>query len=196
MRIIGLTGGIGTGKSEVARILEELGAVVIDADRLGHEAYMPHTETWQQLVTTFGEEVVNANDTIDRARLGAIVFNDPQARSKLDAIVHPRIADLAGRRISELRVQETGTIVLEAALLVEAGWEYLVDEIWVTYAPEEEVVDRLKQRDGLSELEVRARMSTQLPFYDRAKHGQVIIKNTATLKELRAKVKTLWKHRQ
>lgn len=196
MRIIGLTGGIGTGKSEVSRILAELGAVVIDADSLGHEAYLPHTETWGQIVAAFGEEVVGANGTIDRASLGAIVFNDPQARSKLDAIMHPRIADLASMRISELRVQETGTIVLEAALLVEAGWGHLVDEIWVMYAQEEEIVERLKRRDGLPDLEVRKRMSSQMPFGDRAKHGQVIIKNTATLLELRAKVEILWKHSQ
>ena len=196
MRVIGLTGGIGTGKSEVSRILEELGAVVISADHLGHEAYRPHTETWQKVVDTFGEEVVGADSEIDRKRLGAIVFADPPARAKLDSIVHPQIAELARRKIAELRRQETGTIVLEAALLIEAGWDSLVDEVWIIYASEEAVLERLERRNHLSEVEIRNRISSQLPFEERAKHGQVIIENTATLKELRAKIAGLWKSRQ
>lgn len=196
MRVIGLTGGIGTGKSEVSRILEELGAVVISADHLGHEAYSPHTETWRKVVDAFGEEVVGADGQIDRKRLGAIVFANPPARAKLNSIVHPQIAELARRKIAELRCQEADTIVLEAALLIEAGWDSLVDEVWITCALEETVLERLKRRNHQSEAEIRSRISSQLPFEERAKHGQVIIENTATLKELRAKVEGLWKSRQ
>ena len=195
MRVIGLTGGIGTGKSEVSRILEELGAVVISADLLGHEAYKPHSKTWQKMVNAFGEEIVGPNGEIDRKRIAATVFSNPQARAKLNSIVHPQITKIARERIGALRRQGVDTIVLEAAILVEAGWDSLVDEIWVTHATEETVLERLKKRDHLSEDEIRGRIKAQLTYEERAKHGHVIIDNTATLKELRTKVEKLWKSR-
>ena len=196
MRVIGLTGGIGTGKSEVSRILRELGSVVISADMLGHETYKPNTETWQQVVDAFGKEVVGANGEIDRKRLGEIVFSDPKARAKLDSIMWPQITKLARQRIENLRRQETDTIVLEAAVLIEAGWDSLVDEVWITYSPKDVVLERLKGRSGLSEGQIRDRVNAQLPYEELVKHGQVIIDNTATLKELQAKVETLWERRK
>ncbi len=170
--------------------------MVISADMLGHETYKPNTETWQQVVDAFGKEVVGANGEIDRKRLGEIVFSDPKARAKLDSITWPQITKLARQRIENLRRQETDTIVLEAAVLIEAGWDSLVDEVWITYSPKDVVLERLKGRSGLSEGQIRDRVNAQLPYEKRIKHGQVIIDNTATLKELRAKVETLWERRK
>ena len=195
MRVIGLTGGIGTGKSQAARILEELGAVVVNADLLGHQAYEPDTETWQQIVDAFGPGVVGPEGEIDRKRLGRIVFSSPGAKSKLDAIVWPQIAMLARKQIESLLKQETDTIVLEAAVLVEAGWDFLVDEVWVTHAPRELVRQRLKFRDGLTTEEIDRRIEAQIPFEERLKEGYVPIENASTLEALRDRVQTLWRRR-
>ena len=136
MLVIGLTGGIGTGKSEVSRILREMGAVVIDADKVGHETYAANSETWRVVVATFGEDVVLPDGQIDRQALSSIVFDDSVAVEKLNAIMHPRMAKLLEVRIQQHR-EVRADVVLEAALLVEAGWNSLVDEVWVVTAPEE-----------------------------------------------------------
>ena len=195
MQVIGLTGGIGTGKSQAARILQELGAVVINADVLGHLAYMSNTETWQQLVDSFGPEVVGPEGEIDRKRLGRIIFSDPGAKAKLDAIAWPQIAILARRQIDNLRKQETDTIVLEAAVLVEAGWDTLVDEVWVTHAPRNLVRQRLKLRDGLTTEEIDRRIDAQFSLEERLKEGYIPIENSSTPEALRDRVTTLWRRR-
>ncbi|MBM3926249.1 MAG: dephospho-CoA kinase [SAR202 cluster bacterium] len=196
MKVIGLTGGIGTGKSAVAQILQELGAVLISADRLGHEAYKPNTETWRKVVDAFGPQVAAPSGEIDRRRLGAIVFADPKALKKLNAIVHPQIRRLAEQKLEELRKQKIDTIVVEAALLFEAGWDSLVDEVWVTYAPEDIVLKRLQVRDGLTKQEVQNRIKSQIPFDERAKRSSVIINNSGTPEQLREQVLKLWVSRQ
>ena len=193
--VIGLTGGIATGKSEVSRILRELGATIIDADRLGHEAYQPRTPAWQDVVDTFGEGILQSSGEIDRTRLGAIVFSDPDAREKLNSIMHPRMAEMIQERIGHLRHGGTRVVVLEAALLVEAGWESLVDEIWVTYSPEETVVARLRQRNNLSEEEIRGRIDSQLTFEATSRRAQVEVRNTGSVDHLRKEVESLWRTR-
>ncbi len=134
MKVIGLTGGIGSGKSTVSRFLGEMGAVVLDADKVGHQAYQPGTETWKELVAAFGEDIVAPDSTIDRRKLGAIVFADPEALARLNRIVHPRMFDMMKAQIEEYRGQGTEVVVLEAAILLEANWTPLVDEVWVTVA--------------------------------------------------------------
>ena len=195
MLVIGLTGGIGTGKSEAARILCELGARVIDADRVGHEAYRPDSDAWGEVVEAFGEGVLSPTGEIDRKRLGDIVFGNPQAREKLDAIMHPRIAQMVQRKISQLEHEGAGVVVLEAALLLEAGWDSLVDEIWITQCPEETVVERLRRRNNFSEKEVRQRIGSQFPEEERAPHAHVLVPNEGSLDELRKGVSSLWESR-
>ena len=192
MLVIGLTGGIGTGKSEVSRVLRALGAEVIDADRVGHEAYRPHSQAWVEVVAAFGEAVVQPSGEIDRKRLGAIVFGDSSAMQKLNSIMHPRMADLIRDRIAQFRGEGKEVVVVEAALLVEAGWDYLVDEVWVTYSPESAVVQRLQQRNGYSEEEVRRRVGSQLAFEERSKSAQVVVRNTGDVVQLQREVESLW----
>ena len=194
MIVIGLTGGIGTGKSEVARFLEELGAVLVSADKLAHEAYRPGTETWQEVVDAFGDGVLLPNGEIDRRKLGPIVFADPGALARLNAIVHPRIYAMAEARIREHRAGDAPAVVLEGALIIEAGWTPLVDEVWMTAAPEDEVVERLRARGHLPE-EARARMRTQMPASERARHAQVIIDNAGDKASLRQRVLEVWEQR-
>lgn len=192
MIVIGLTGGILTGKSTVSEMLAQRGAVIIDADKIGHEAYKPHTETWQQVIETFGREILRENGEIDRKKLGEIVFNNPQALARLNEIMHPQMHSMMREEIERLRGEEVEMVVLDAAVLIEANWTDLVDEVWVTVAPEETAVKRLQNRGGLTKDEARARIRSQISFEERAKHADVIIDTDCELAEVEARVEELW----
>ena len=195
MIVIGLTGGIGSGKSEVSRVLNELGAEIIDADRVGHEAYQPHTKTWEALVAAFGEGILQPGGEVDRKALGSIVFSSPDALARLNAIVHPRMREMMRERLDERRARGVSVVVIEAAVLLEAGWDSLVDEVWVTTATEESVVQRISQRNNLPEEEIRKRINSQLKNEERVRRATVVIKNSDGLKELRQRVRELWDDR-
>ena len=197
MRVIGLTGGIGTGKSLVAHMLGELGAEVIDADRIGHEAYTPHTPVWKEVVQAFGEEILQPSGEIDRKRLGSIVFSDPKELARLNSIMHPRMAEMIHQRVVELEGQGAETVVVEAAVLVEAGWDKLpwVDEVWVTRSDEEQVVARIKERNNLPDEEIRKRIGSQLPFEERSRNAQVVVDNSGAIDELKEAVESIWESR-
>jgi len=192
MIVIGLTGGILSGKSTISQMLAEKGAVIIDADKIGHEVYKPHTKTWQELVDAFGNSILKQNMEIDRKKLGDIVFNDSQALARLNEIVHPQMHSMMREEIERLRGEGVDTVVLEAAVLIEANWTDLVDEVWVALAPEEVAVKRLQNRGGLSEEQARARIRSQLSPEERAKHADVIIDTDCELSQVRAKVAELW----
>jgi dephospho-CoA kinase len=192
MKVIGLTGGIGSGKSTVSQLLHELGAVVLDADRIGHEAYKPNTETWLEVVSAFGRQILTSNGEIDRRRLAQIVFSDPESLARLNQIVHPRMYEMMKTQIEEFRRQGVKVVVLEAAILLEADWTPLVDEVWVTVTPEHEVVKRTVERTGLPEEQVIARIRSQLSSEERTKHANVIINNDGSIDELKVKIKELW----
>ena len=192
MKIIGLTGGIGSGKSTVSQFLAELGAVVIDTDKVGHEAFKPGTESWQRVVAAFGRSIVTADGNIDRKKLGEIVFDSPVELLKLEQIIHPAISEIVIARIEEYRQQGVKVVVLEVPLLVEAGWASLVNEVWVTTAPEPVILRRLEERTGMTEQESLARMRSQLPSEERLKHADTVIDTNCTLDELRKKIKELW----
>lgn len=195
MLVIGLTGGIGTGKSEVARILAKLGAVVISADQVGHDAYTPNSEIWQEVVNTFGSGILQPSGEIDRKKLGAIVFSNPQQLAKLNGIMHPRMARMVAKRIDRLRADGVSVAVVEAALLFEAGWDSLVEEAWVTDSPAELVVHRIQARNGLSEAEVRKRIESQMPAAERLSRATVVVDNTGDMDALERTVKSLWDSR-
>ena len=194
MLVIGLTGGIGTGKSLVSRMLQEHGATIIDADLVGHEAYTPHTETWQVVVDTFGD-VLAEDGQIDRRKLGAIVFSDPKQLEKLNAIMHPRMYKMIEERIQGHQAGGAETIVVEAAILIEAKWTPLVDEVWVTTAPEDHVIDRIKGRNNMGEDAARARINSQMSSEERVRHANVSIANDGSMDQLRDTVDGLWDSR-
>jgi dephospho-CoA kinase len=197
MKVIGLTGGIASGKSTVSQFLKELGAVTIDADKVGHEAFKPNTETWREVVDAFGKEILNPDGEIDRQKLGKIVFGDSQALTRLNQIVHPRIYALVKARIEDYRRKGVGVVVLEAPLLFEVDRPSLladeVDEVWVTVAPEAVVLRRLKNKTGLSEPQSLARIRSQLTSEERLKHADVVIDTDCGLDELKARVEKLWR---
>ncbi len=195
MFVIGLTGGIGTGKTHVSRLLEGLGAAVVNADLLGHEVYTPHSEGWHAVVNAFGDRVVAENGEIDRRALGGIVFSDEESLQRLNAIMHPRIYALAEQRLNALSHEGEKTAVLEAALLIEAKWTPLVNEVWVTVSPEADVISRLQQRNNLDEDAARSRIYSQMPQAERVEHADVVIENNGTLEDLSSEVQNLWNRR-
>ncbi|HEY82942.1 MAG TPA: dephospho-CoA kinase [Dehalococcoidia bacterium] len=192
MKVIGLTGGIGSGKSTVSRFLAELGAKVINADKIGHKLFQPDTEAWREVVVAFGRGILATDGSIDRKKLGAIVFADPEALAKLNRIMHPRIREAVQAQLERYRSQGVAVAVVEAPLLVEAEWTSLVDEVWVTTASEATILKRLKKRAGLSEPESRARIRSQLASEERIKQADVVIDTDCSLDELKAKVRELW----
>lgn len=192
MKVIGLTGGIGSGKSTISRFLAELGAVVIDADKVGHEVFNPGTEAYRDVISEFGKEILSPTGEIDRKKLGAIVFNDAEALNRLNKIMHPRMYQMIEHQIEELRKKRVDVVVLEAAVLIEAKWFPLVDEVWVTVTPESAVVKRLKEQRGLAEEQTLARVRSQLSQEERLKYADVVINNIGDLDEVKAKIKELW----
>ena len=194
MLVIGLTGGIGTGKSQVSRTLEALGAEIVNADLLGHEAYRPNTEPWQEIVESFGQDVLAPGGEVDRKALGAVVFADPKALARLNAIVHPSIHRMVQARIAESAAVGRTVMVVEAAVLLEANWTDLVDEVWVTSSSEDRVVPRLLSR-GLDEEAALRRIRSQMGQSERERHADALIKNDGTLEDLKERVRNLWNRR-
>lgn len=200
MKVIGLTGGIGSGKSTVSRFLRELGAVVIDTDALWHEALEPGKDVWRQVVAVFGEGILGPDREIDRRKLGAIVFGDARARDRLDRIMHPWMYEAVRARLEEYRRQGVAVVVLEIPLLVEVPL-YMrahqpsltdeVDEVWVTVALEATVIRRLEEK-GLAREEALARIRSQISSEERLKHADVVIDTDCSLEELRTRVRELW----
>ena len=192
MKVIGLTGGIGSGKSTVSRLLAELGAVIIDADKVGHEAFKPDTEGWREVAAAFGRQILAADGKIDRKKLGEIVFGNPDSLERLNRIMHPRIHNMVKAQLEKYHRQGVEVVVLEAPLLIESGWASTVDEVWVTVASRAAVLRRLQERAGLSQPESLARIRSQLSPEERARHADVIIDTDCDLDELKSRVKELW----
>ncbi len=190
--VIGLTGGIGTGKSEAARHMVALGAKLIDADVVGHEAYRPQAEAWTRVVEAFGEGILGPDNEIDRRSLGAIVFSDPEQLARLNVIMHPLMAGMVQDRIDTHRDGGTGVVVVEAALLFEAGWNSLVQEVWVTDSPVDVVVERLALRNGMNEEEARRRVSSQMSREERLERADFVIDNSADVEAMCRAIDELW----
>ena len=192
MRSIGLTGGIASGKSTVVSALGELGAETIDADRLGHATYEPGTETFRAVVAAFGDELVAEDGTIDRAVLGRKVFGKPEEMKRLTDIVWPGIRALAAAELDRLKAAGAGVAVLEAAVLIEAEWQDLVDEVWVVSVSREAARERLMARNQLSAEQADARIDSQIGNEERLAHADVVIDTDCPLAEVQERVRRAW----
>jgi dephospho-CoA kinase len=192
MKIIGLIGGIGSGKSTVAGFLTELGAMVIDLDKIGHEALEPDGKAWRQVAGAFGKKILAPGGEIDRAKLGDIVFKDPKALLRLNSITHPVIDSIVAEKIEQSRRQVVKVLVMEAAVMLEAGKTLQAEELWVTVSSEDTVLSRLSKRSGYSEKESKTRISAQLSNEERVKQADVVIDTDCTLEELKSRVKVEW----
>jgi dephospho-CoA kinase len=171
-----------------------MGAVVMDADKVGHEVFQPGTEGWKDVVNTFGSEILTDYGEINRKKLAEIVFNNPEALSKLNQIIHPRAHDLVKSRLNDYRKQGVEVVVLEVVLLIEAKWTDLVDEVWVIVASEDKVVNRLKQQRGMSKEEILVRIGSQMSNDERVKYADVVIRNDDDIDKLKLNIKELWEN--
>lgn len=190
--MLGLTGGIASGKSTVAALLTELGARVICADTLAREVVAPGTEGLAAVVARFGADYRTAEGGLDRARLGRRVFADPEARRDLEAILHPLIRQAFAEAVARVRAEEPDAVVVyDAPLLIEAGADREVDRVIVVQVDEAEQVRRLMARDGLAEAEALARIRAQLPAAERLRHADLVIDGTAPRERIRERLAAL-----
>lgn len=194
MTVIGLTGGIASGKSTAAQLLGTMGAAIVDGDRLGHRVYEPGTPGFEKVVNAFGHDLVAADGTIDRRVLGGKVFGSPDERKRLEGIVWPEIRRLAIEEFKRLKKENKSRhIVFEAAVLIEANWMDLVDEVWVVSVRPEIAIERLRERNGLTAEQAQARLDSQLSNRERERHADVKIDNSEGLDQLQARVERAWK---
>mgnify|MGYP000103090185 CR=1 FL=1 len=183
--LVGLTGGIASGKSTVIRYLRDNGYSIIDADKLGHRVLEPGTHGYKKVVETFGKGILHPEGTVNRPALGKIVFLDPQKLKRLNEISHPIIADMIQKEYEKLVSDCVRKIVfLEAAILIEANWHKVCQHIWVVTLDPAIAIQRLQARDGLSYIEANARLEAQLAPEDRLAYADLILKNDATKEDL------------
>ncbi|MDN5345512.1 MAG: dephospho-CoA kinase [Clostridia bacterium] len=194
MFIIGLTGGIASGKSTVAGILQGLGARVIDTDQVAREVVRPGQPAYQEIVAAFGRGILRPDGSLDRQALGRIVFSDAVAREVLNAVTHPRIREEVRAKIATLRQREPeAVVVIEAPLLLEAGMTDMVDAIWVVTAPAEVRLKRLMERDNLSLEEAASRLRAQMGERERLRYATRVIPTGGDLAATRASVLAAWR---
>jgi dephospho-CoA kinase len=189
MKIIALTGGIGSGKSSVSAILRELGAEVIELDQLAHE--VRDTIARPEVIAAFGSKILTPRGTIDRHKLAQIVFDDPQALQKLDRIIYPKTDAEIERRLGQLKAQGAEVVFVEVPVFSTAVWLAQADRVWIVKTSRDITLKRLAGR-GMSEADALARIANQTPAEEHFKKNRVIIENDATRRELRAKVAKLW----
>ena len=193
MYVIGLTGGIGTGKSVVAEILREQGAEILNADLVGHEAYLPGAPAHEDIVAEFGQDVVAEDGTIDRKKLGPIVFSSPDKLARLNAITHPRMKEMMREKLTEAEREGTRVVVLEAALLFDASWDDLTDEVWVTVVDAETAARRASERSGIPVEQVLDRIQkAQMASDERIRRSDIVIDTSGTLEDTRQRTIEAW----
>mmetsp|Transcript_22288 Transcript_22288/g.37285 ORF Transcript_22288/g.37285 Transcript_22288/m.37285 type:complete len:204 (-) Transcript_22288:133-744(-) len=196
MLVIGVTGGICSGKSTVVSTTESIGAKIIDADKLGHQTYVPGTICYENLVKEFGSSIVSENGEINRRALGSLVFSDPSKMLALNSIVWPEIRVLIENRLQELEGEGAEVVVLEAAVMIEAGWQDLVTTLWVVGVDREVARDRLMKRNSLSEVEALKRIDSQISNEERCGKANLVIENNdsgGSLDEFQERVRELYR---
>lgn len=192
MAVVGLTGGICSGKSLVAAMFARLGATVIDADQVAHELVEPGQPLFEAVASAFGREVIGTDGRLDRRGLGAIVFADPEARRRLEAILHPAIIKECERRIRQAEGSGTAVCFVDAALLIESGWHARCDAVILVEAREAVQLDRLMGSRGLSRDEAMLRIRSQMPQHEKRRHAHYVIENDGALETTERQVKAVW----
>lgn len=184
MQVIGLTGGIASGKSTILETLKKMGAVVISADEVAHTATQPGKPAWEDIVRFFGTGILNDDKTINRKKLGEIVFNNRQYLQKLNEITHPRVKEMFKNSLKEIKEKNPDAIVvLEIPLLYEAGLEKICDEVWVVWVNRENQIRRLMAREGIDREEAIKRIEAQLPLDEKARRADFVIDNNKNVQE-------------
>jgi dephospho-CoA kinase len=184
MKIIGLTGGIASGKSTVSKTLKELGAYIIDADETAHSVIEPHRPAWTDIVAAFGADILNPDETINRDKIGQIVFRDHEQLIRLNHITHPRIMESFKDDFQKIKAANPkAVVVLEVPLLYETFMERMCDEVWVVWVDHETQVKRLMERNHYSQEEAERRINSQIPLDEKAHRADVVINNQGSIME-------------
>lgn len=184
MKVIGLTGGIASGKSTVSKTLKELGAYIIDGDETAHSVIEPHKPAWRDMLDTFGRDILNPDDTIDRDKMGAIVFGNPDQLARLNQITHPRIMESFKEDYRRIKAANPNAIlVLEIPLLYETFMDRMCDEVWVVWVDYETQLKRLMDRNHYSLEEAKSRIESQIPLDEKAHRADVVINNCGSIQE-------------
>lgn len=192
--VLAVTGGIASGKSVVARMLESLGAPVIDTDILARRVVEPEKPAWKDIVTYFGEEVLGENGHLNRKKLSAIVFRDPVKRKKLESFTHPIIMEALAKQVNEIAKKDPEAIIQAVVpLLIEINHQGYFHKVLVVHIPKEIQIERLVKRDGITEEEAANIIEAQMPIDDKLAYADFVIYNENSLEETRSQVKTLWK---
>ncbi|HEX2226029.1 MAG TPA: dephospho-CoA kinase [Candidatus Binatia bacterium] len=189
MKLIGLTGGIASGKSTVAAILRRLGAAIVNADELAREVVQPGTPGWKEIVEAFGAEALQADQTVDRQKLRTIVFNNPETRKKLEAIIHPRVRALAQKRIQEHAASGSEIVVYEVPLLFEGNLQASLRPVVLVAADVATQKRRLRERDGLAESEAEKHITAQMSLEEKRRLADYVIENEGNIDHLERQVK-------
>jgi len=194
VQVIGLTGGIATGKSTVSAILENAGAVIIDADRIARQVVKKNLPAYRQIVDAFGENVLLPDGEIDRTALGNLIFNDPRKKQLLNSIVHPHVQKESNRQLKQIEKSDPDALViLDIPLLYETGMHSNLSEVIVVYAPEHIQVKRLMQRDHISQEDALARIRSQMPIEQKKSLATTVIDNSGTLEHARKQTLKIFK---
>ncbi len=194
MLIVGLTGGVASGKTAVSEVLREEGAYIIDADQIARELVQPHRPAWNELVRTFGKEILQKDGSIDRKKLADIVFVDPQQRKRLNQILHPLITGEMDRRTREIgQKNPEAIVVIDAPLLIEVGYHRRVDKLMVVTSTQAEQIERLKVRDGINSEEALRILSSQMPVEEKVKLADFVIRNEGSKAEVRERAKEVFR---
>ncbi|MBL0700229.1 MAG: dephospho-CoA kinase [Desulfosarcina sp.] len=192
--LLGVTGGIASGKTTVAKMLEEFGAPIVDFDLLSRKVVEPGKPAWKKIVEYFGKQVLQDNETLDRKKLSDIVFGDPEKRKKLESFTHPEIYDEFIEQVNQIASATPDPVIqVVIPLLIEVNLTYIFDKILVVYIPQEMQIERLAQRDGISAVEAANILKSQLPIDEKIRFADFKINNANSLKETEAQVKELWK---
>lgn len=190
---VGLTGGIASGKTTVAAMFRARGAIILEADRIAHRLMAPGQPAYDEIVRAFGKEILSADGTIDRKRLGAIVFADAARREQLDRTVHPRVIDEQEKELARIAAEAPGAVaIVEAALLIEAGYQKQLDNLVVTWCRPEQQLERL-QAKGLSRADAERRIAAQLPAEEKRRLADYVIDCSGSLAETERQVEQTWK---
>lgn len=194
MIIVGLTGGIASGKSAIAAIFQEKGAFIIDADKVAHEVIGPNEDAWKEIVKHFGKDILNPDGVIDREKLAAKVFDNEEALEKLNSIVHPRVVERFAKTVSDLKKKKNPpeAVVFDVPLLIEAGMHKMVDTVVVVYVSSEKQKERLQKRNGFTLEEAEKRLAAQMSPEEKKTYADYIINNEKSLSETRKQVDEFW----
>lgn len=192
MYVIGLTGGIASGKSSVSAILYRQGAYIIDVDQIAYNITLPGRLAWQEIIAAFGQEVVLPEGTIDRKKLGEIIFHDNNLRAILEEITHPKIKDDVSKKLKDLQNQGVSIAVLDVPLLIEVGWQMLADEVWVVAVDQKTQLARLMARNSLTSEQAQARIAAQMSLKEKLKYADVVIDNNGSIENTKSQVIKAW----